>query len=57
MRCPMTSGRLSPVTIPSLADRNCTIHAMRLASTATQTSRNPYFDPAVMLEATFPGSR
>ena len=57
MRSPSVSGRLRPVTMPSLADRYWMSQAITLPSTTTQTRRYPKRAPAVMLLATFPGSR
>ena len=57
MRSPRSSGRLLPVTMPSLAERYWMSHAITLPSTTIHTSRNPNAAPAVMLLATLPGSR
>lgn len=57
MRRPSVWGRLCPVTMPSLADRYWISQAMTLPTTTIHTSRYPYRAPAVMLLATFPGSR
>jgi hypothetical protein len=51
-----SSGRFSPVAIPTLADRYCTSIAMRFAATITQTRRNPYLAPPAMFVAKLPGS-
>ena len=56
IRAPTASGSDCPLTSPSFADRYCTRHAMTLATTITQTSRNPNWAPALTLAATLPGS-
>ena len=50
------SGSERPVTRPSFADRYCTRPAMTFARTITHTRRKPYWDPALILAATLPGS-
>ena len=56
IRCPSSSGSERPVTSPSFAERYCTSMAIRFAATSTQTSRYPYWAPAVRFAATLPGS-
>jgi hypothetical protein len=51
-----SSGRLRPVTTPTLADRYWISIAIRFAPMITHTNRKPYLAPPAMLVAKLPGS-
>ena len=50
------SGNDMPVTTPNFADRYCTSPAITFAATMTHTSKYPNSAPALMFDATLPGS-